>query len=246
MVKILSILLILTIGSIGVQTSYAASGDYAYQAKKYFSQGRYGSAYSQYEFALTEARKEADLISEGRILISMATLATHAMEYEEAKKLLDLVRVDALDEKSKENFYKAYMEFYNSQGEYKQAFEIASKHSFKKASVLFWGEAATAAAGSKKADAAASYLKQISKRDSPGLFALYRAKVADLIGENSTKLYEDALQISVEKKQYFTSAMILLRLAEITGNKDYATRSASVFNELGLSKPFNKASEVAK
>ncbi|MCL1967247.1 MAG: hypothetical protein FWF67_05140 [Fibromonadales bacterium] len=243
MVKILSILLILTIG---VQTSYAASGDYAYQAKKYFSQGRYGLAYAQYELALTEARKEADLISEGRILTSMATLATHAMEYEEAKRLLDLVRVYALDEKSKENFYKAYMELYNSQGEYKQAFEFASKHSFKKASAVFFGEAATAAAGSKKADEASSYLKQISKRDSPGQFALYKAKVADLIGENSTKLYEDALQISIEKKQYFISAMILLRLAEITGNKDYATRSASVFNELGLSKPFNKASEVAK
>ncbi|MDR2554105.1 MAG: hypothetical protein LBC64_01640 [Fibromonadaceae bacterium] len=243
MVKILSILLILIIG---VQTSYAASGDYAYQAKKYFSQGRYGLAYAQYEFALTEARKEADLISEGRILISMAILATHAMEYEEAKKLLELVRIDALDEKSKENFYKAYMEFYNSQGEYKQAFEFANRNSFKKASAGFWGEAATAAAGNKRADEASSYLKQISKRDSPGQLAFYKAKVADLSGENSTKLYEEALRISVEKKQYFTSAMILLRLAEITGNKDYATRSASVFSELGLSKPFNKASEVVK
>jgi len=176
----------------------------------------------------------------------MATLATHAMEYEDAKKLLDLVQTNALDEKGRENFYKTYMEFYNSQGEHKQAFEIASKCSFKKASAGFFGEAATAAAGSKKADEAASYLKQISKRDAPGQFAFYKAKVADLTGENSTKLYEDALQISVEKKQYFTSAMILLRLAEITGNKDYAARSASVFSELGLSKPFKKASEVAK
>jgi len=213
MVKILSILLILTIGGIGVQTSYAASGDYAYQAKKYFSQGRYGLAYAQYEIALTEARKEADLISEGRILTSMAILATHAME---------------------------------SQGEYEQAFKFASSYSFKKASAVFWGEAATAAAGSREADKASFYLKQISKRDSPGQLAFYKARVADLIGENSTKLYENALQISVEKKQYFTSAMILLRLAEITGNKDYATRSASVFSELGLSKPFKKASEVVK
>jgi len=229
-----------------VQTIFAASGDYAFQAKKYFSQGNYSSAYIQYEKALTEARKEADLISEGRILTSMATLATHAMEYEDAKKFLDLVQTNALDEKSKENFYKTYMEFYNSQGEYKQAFEIASKYSFKKASAGFFGEAATAAAGSKKADEADSYLKQISKRDAPGQLAFYKAKVADLIGENSTKLYENALQLSVEKKQYFTSAIILLRLAEITGNKDYAARSASVFSELGLSKPFKKASEVAK
>jgi len=243
MVKILKILLIL---KILVQTAFAASGDYAFQAKKYFSQGRYSLAYGQYETALSEARKEADLVSEGRILTSMATLATHAMEYEEAKKLLDLVQANALDEKGKENFYKTYMELYNSQGEHKQAFEIASKYSFKKASAGFFGEAATAAAGSKKSDEANSYLKQISKRDSPGQLAFYKAKVADLTGENSTKLYEDALQISVEKKQYYTSAMILLRLAEITGNKDYAVRSASVFNELGLSKPFKKASEVAK
>jgi len=246
LVKILSILLILTIGGIGVHTSYAASGEFAYQAKKYFSQGRYSSAYGQYEIALTEARKEADLISEGRILISMATLATHAMEYEDAKKFLDLVHFDALDEKSKENFYKTYMELYNSQGEYKQAFEFANRQTFKKASAGFWGEAATAAAGNKRRDEANTYLKQISKHDSPGQLAFYKAKVADLIGENSTKLYEDALQISVEKKQYFTSAMILLRLAEITGNKDYATRSAAVFSELGLLKPFKKASEVVK
>jgi len=243
MVKILKILLIL---KILVQTTFAASGDYAFQAKKYFSQGNYASAYGQYETALSEARKEADLVSEGRILTSMATLATHAMEYEEAQKLLDLVQASALDEKGRENFYKTYMELYNSQGEYKQAFEIASKCSFKKASAGFFGEAATAAAGSKKANEANSYLKQISKRDSPGQLAFYKAKVADLTGENSTKLYEDALQISVEKKQYFISAMILLRLAEITGNKDYAARSASVFNELGLSKPFKKASEVTK
>jgi len=243
MVKNWKILLILIIA---VQTIFPASGDYAFQAKKYFSQGRYGLAYGQYEFALNEARKEADLISEGRILTSMATLATHAMEYEEAKKLLDLVRINALDEKSKENFYKAYMEFYNSQGGYKQAFEIANKHSFKKASATFSGEAAIAAAGSKKADEANSYLKQISKSNSPGQLAFYKAKVADLSGENPINLYENALQISIEKKQYFISAIILLRLAEITGNKDYAARSASVFNELGLSKPFIKANEAAK
>jgi hypothetical protein len=239
-------LLTLLIVGIGVQTIFASSGDYAFQAKKYFSQGRYGLAYAQYEFALNEARKEADLVSEGRILTSMATLATHAMEYEEAKKFLDLVHINALDEKSKESFYKAYMEFHNLQGEYKQAFEIASKHSFKKTSAAFSGEAAIAAAGSKKSDEANSYLKQISKSESPGQLAFYRAKVADLTGENSTKLYEDALQISIEKKQYFTSAMLLLRLAEITSDKDYAARSASVFNELGLLKPFKKASEVAK
>jgi hypothetical protein len=231
---------------ITVQFVFSASGDYAFQAKKYFSQGRYGLAYGQYEIALNEARKEADLVSEGRILTSMATLATHAMEYEEAKNLLDLVNINALDEKSKENFYKTYMEFYNSQGEYIQAFEIASKHSFKKASAAVFEEAAIAAAGNKKTDEANSYLKQISKSNSPGQLAFYKAKVADLSGENSTKLYENALQISIEKKQYFISAIILLRWAEITSDKDYAVRSASVFNELGLSKPFTKASEAIK
>jgi len=240
------ILLTLLLASIGVQTIFAASGDYAFQAKKYFSQGRYGLAYDQYEYALNEARKEADLVSEGRILTSMATLATHAMEYEEAKKHLDSVSINALDDKSKENFYKTYMEFYNLQGEYKQSYEIANNHSFKKASAGFFGEAAVAAAGNKKVAEANAYLKRINKSDSPGQLAFYKAKVADLIGENSTKLYENALQISVEKKQYFTSAMILLRLAEITGDKNYAVRSASVFNELGLSKPFVKASEAAK
>jgi len=228
------------------QTIFAASGDYAYQAKKYFSQGRYEAAYGQYELALKEAKKEADLVAESRILTSMATLATHAMEYEEAKKIFEKVRVNSLDEKSLEDFHKAYMEFYNLQEEYGMAYEIARKNSFKKASAVFLGEAAVAAAGSKNNSEADSYIKKISKCNSPGQLAFYKAKVADLKGENSKELYESALKLSVEKKQYFTSAAILLRLAEITGNKDYAARSAAVFSELGLAKPFQKAREAMK
>jgi hypothetical protein len=228
------------------QIIFAASGDYAYQAKKYLSQGRYGAAYGQYTLALKEARKEADLVAEGRILISMATLATHAMEYEEAIKLFEKIRVNSLDEKGIEDFYKAYMEFYNLQNEYKKAFEIANKNSLKKASAMFFGEAAIAAAGNKNYGEADSYLKKIDKCDSPGQLAFYKARVADLKGENSKELYDKALQFSIEKKQYFTSGIILLRLAEITGNRDYAARSASVFSELGLAKPFQKAEEVSK
>ena len=226
--------------------TFAGSGDYAFLAKKYFLQGRYGAAYGQYESALREARKEADLAAEGRILTSMATLATHAMQYEDAKKLFDLVRVGDLDEKGKENFYKAYMEFYNLQDEYKQAFEIASKHSFKKASAAFLGEAAIAAAGSKNNAEADAYLKRIKKSNSPGQLAFYRARIADLSGEKAKELYENALRFSSEKKQYFISGIILLRLAEITNDKNYAARSASIFSELGLAKPFQKAEEAAK
>jgi tetratricopeptide (TPR) repeat protein len=225
---------------------FAASGDYAYLAKRFLSQGRYGSAYDQYTRALGEARKEANLVSEGRILISMATLTTHAMEYEEAKKLFDLVHINVLDEKSKENYYKAYMEFYNLQGKYKEAFEIANKHSFKNASSAFLGEAAIAAAGSKNSGEADAYLKKINKKDSPGQFAFYKARVADLNGEQSKELYENALLLSTEKKQYYVSGIILLRLTEITGNKGYAIRSSQVFSELGLAKPFQKAEEAAK
>jgi len=229
-----------------VQTVFAASGDYAYQAKKYFSQGRYDAAYGQYERALKESKKEADLAAEGRILTSMATLLTHAMEYEEAKAIFEKVRVDFLDGKGKEDFYKAYMEFYNMQGEYGKAFEIARKNSFKKASAIFLGEAAIAAAGSRNNNSADSLVKKISKCDSPGQLALYKARVADLKGENSKELYEKALKLSIEKKQYFTTGIILLRLAEITKDRDYAARSAAVFSELKLAKPFQKAEEMAK
>lgn len=224
----------------------AASGDFASQAKKYFSQGRYESAYNQYSFALKEARKEADLVAEGRILISMATLASHAMQYEDAKKLLDMVRLNALDERSKESFYRAYMEFYNLQGKYKEAFELAGKHSSKKPSAAFCGEAAIAAAGSRNRGEADAHLKRINKKDSPGQLAFYNARVADLNGERPKNLYENALQISTDKKQFFVSGIILLRLAELTGNKDYAARSAAVFRELGLAEPFKKAEEAAK
>ena len=243
MVKIPKIPLIMLIM---VQTVIASSGDHAYQAKKYLSQGRYGAAYGQYILALRESQKEADLVAEGRILTSMAMLATHAMEYEDAKKLFEKVRVSSLDEKSREDFYKAYMEFYNLQGEYGKAFEIASRNSFKKPSAAFLGEAAIAAAGSKNSSAADSLVKKINKCNSPGQLALYKASVADLKGENSKELYENALQFSIEKKQYFTTGIILLRLAEITKNRDYATRSAAVFSELGLAKPFQKAEEAAR
>jgi tetratricopeptide (TPR) repeat protein len=241
MVKRIAVCVLMLVAGI-----FAGSGDYAYQARKYFLQGRYSTAYNQYALALKESRKEADLVAEGRILTSMAMLAAHAMEYEGAKELFDLVRVDALDEKGKEYFCKAYMEFYNLQGKYKESFEIASRYSFKKTSAVFFGEAAIAAAGSKKSDEAAAYLKKINKGDSPGQLAFYEARVADLNGKESRELYENALRFSSEKKQYFTSGTILLRLAEITGNKDYAARSAAVFSGLGLAKPFQKAEEATK
>jgi hypothetical protein len=138
------------------------------------------------------------------------------------------------------------MEFYNLQGQYRQAFEFASKYSFKKASAAYLGEAAVAAAGTRNNSEADAYLKKIKKCDSPGQLAFYKARVADLKGENSRELYENALKLSIEKKRYFTTGIILLRLSEITGNKDYAARSAAVFSELGLAKPFQKAEEAAK
>jgi hypothetical protein len=226
--------------------AFSAFGEYAFLAKKYLAQRRYGAAYGQYMLALKESRKEADLVAEGRILTSMATLATHAMEYEEAISLFEKVRINSLDEKGKEDFYKAYMEFYNLQGEYKKAYDIANKNSFKKASATYFGEAAIAAAGSKNNSDADSYLKKIKKCDSPGQLAFYNAKIADLKGENSKELYEKALQLSIEKKQYFTSGTILFRLSEITKDKDYAARSAAVFSELGLAKPFQRAEEATK
>ena len=226
--------------------AFAASGGIAAQAKKYFAQGRYEAAYTQYSLALKEARKEADLVAEGRILISMATLASHAMQYEDAKKLLDMVRVNVLDEKSKESFYKAYMEFYNLQGKHREALDIAGKHSSKKPSADFSGEAAVAAAGSRNRSEAEAHLKKINKKDSPGQLAFYSARVADLNGEKPKELYENALRISTNKKRFYISGIILLRLAEITGNRDYATRSAAVFKELGLAEPFRKAEEAAK
>jgi tetratricopeptide (TPR) repeat protein len=227
-----------------VQATFASSGNIAAQAKKAFERGRYGAAYGQYELALREARKEADLVAEGRILTSMAMLMTHAMEYEEAKKIFERVRVNALDTKGKEDFYRAYMEFYNLQGEYRKAFEIANKHSFRKPSAAFLGEAAIAAAGSGNNSEADSYLKGIRKCRSPGQLAFYEAKVADLKGKDPVKRYESALKHSVKRNQYFTSGIILLRLAEITGNKDYAARSMDVFEELGLKKPFQRAEEL--
>jgi tetratricopeptide (TPR) repeat protein len=235
------LLSLLLIGSIGVQTAFPASGNYAFQAKKYFAQGKYAAAYSQYELALKESRKEANLDAEGRILTSMAALAIHAMEFEDAKKLLESVRVSALDKKGEEEFYRAYMEFHNLQGEYKRAFEIAKNHSYKKPSAVFLGEAAIAAAGSKNYGEADAFLKKICKGDSPGQLAFYKAKVADLKGESASELYEKALALSIEKKRYFTTGIILLRLAQITGSKDYAARSAVVFSELGLLKPFELA-----
>ncbi|MDR3000964.1 MAG: hypothetical protein LBU89_06835 [Fibromonadaceae bacterium] len=244
MVKKISGLLLL--GLIVVQAIFASSGEHAFHAKRSYLQGRYSAAYNQYTLALREARKEADLVAEGRILTSMATLAIYAMQYEDAKKLLDLVRVNSLDEKGRENFYKTYMEFYNLQGKHREAFEIARNHSFRRASADFLGQAAIAAAGSGNSSEADAFLKRINRNESPGQLAFYRARVADLNGEDSKELYQNALRLSSEKNQYFISGIILLRMAELTGDKGYAARSASVFGELGLAIPFEKAEEAAK
>ncbi|GHV17282.1 hypothetical protein AGMMS49938_17990 [Fibrobacterales bacterium] len=134
------------------QFVFAASGDYAFQAKKYLSQGRYGAAYGQYILALKESKKEADLVAEGRILTAMSNLATSAMEYEEAKKLLDKVKVEALDQNGKEDFYRTYMEFYNAQENYNAADEYSQKEKFKEPTAAYLGEQAIAAAGKGKGE----------------------------------------------------------------------------------------------
>ena len=62
-----------------VASSFASASDsgiLSYRAQRSFDSGKFAKGYGQLERALLASRKEADLVSEGRVLIAMVQIRT--------------------------------------------------------------------------------------------------------------------------------------------------------------------------
>ena len=77
--------------------SASDSGVLSYRAQRSFDNGKYAKGYGQLERALLASRKEADLLSEGRVLIAMAQIRTMSLDLNLADSLLSVVRDSVLD-----------------------------------------------------------------------------------------------------------------------------------------------------
>lgn len=245
---------------LGAWTGASESGVLAYKGQQYFQQGRYGGAYAQFMLALKASQKEADLAAEGRVLVAMATLATHAREFAEAERRLGAVRLAELDPAARAGYLLARMEFFNAQSKYNEAYglwqkrdpAVTDKHQSEALVAQLYCEAAVAAGGSGNEGVADSLLQKASDLlddEAPGQMAYAQARVADVRGEGDVvERYRQALRLSVAGQRYYVSGTVLLRLGELADKKqntadaiDFYMRSAGVFEQLGLPHPYRQA-----
>lgn len=244
--RILFILLLIAVG-----TFASESKDLAFRAERTVRSGKFAKANSLLERALLSSRKESDLKSEGRILISMANLRTQSLDLDFAEKLLGQVRKDDLDSNGLSAYYLAWMEIFLERGNYAKVIDI--KYALTEDFLKLMPEgirggilcaAAIAFAGQGKDSLSGVYIADARKAfggDSPGKLAFAEARAASLLQKRSAdSLYRNALELSVRANRPFMSATILYYrgLAETDPEiaADYFVRSANAFELMGLSR----------
>lgn len=236
------------------------SKDLSFRADKAVRAGKFAKAYGLYERALLSSRKESDISSEGRILISMATLRAQSLDLEFAQALLLQVHKAELDTNTLAAYYLAWMEIFLEQENYDKVIEL--KYSM---SVEFLKEipdalrgnilcvAGIAFAGKGDRANAQKYLEDADDAldgDAPGKLAFTAARMANLLQESKAdSLYNVALQSSINAGRPFMSATILyyrgLNEKRSDVAKDYFIRSANAFELMGLSRNKERASQAA-
>ncbi|MBP5247950.1 MAG: hypothetical protein J6Z31_08865 [Fibrobacter sp.] len=236
------------------------SKDLAFRADKAVQAGKFAKANGLYERALLSSRKESDILSESRILISMATLRTQSLDLKFASDLLLQVRKADLDTNTLAAYYFAWMEVYLEKKNFDKVIELKYSMSEKfleripdalRGSILC--TAAIAFAGKGDSKNAKKYLKDADDAldgDAPGKLSFAEARVASLLKRNSAdSLYQVALQNSIEANRPFMSATILYYRGQNEKDpataKDYFVRSANAFELMGLSRNQKRASQAA-
>lgn len=227
----------------------AESKDLAFRAERAVRAGKYAKANALLERALLSSRKESDLNSEGRILISMANLRTQSLDLDFAEKLLLEVRKDELDSNGLAAYYLAWMEIFLERGNYAKVIDIKyalSEEFLKKMPDGILGgilcAAAIAFAGQEKDSLSDAYIADARKAfdgDSPGKLAFAEARAAGLLKKSSAdSLYRNALELSVKANRPFMSATILYYRGLVESRpetaNDYFVRSAHAFELMGL------------
>lgn len=228
--------------------SASDSGVLSYRAKRSFDAGKFAKGYGQLERALLASRKEADLLSEGRILLAMAQIRTMSLDYDLADSLISIVRDEALDKNTRVLKGKVKMAIANEKKDYKAAASICesfSENTIKRADettqAAFYGECAIAQAGIRQ-DSEES-LKMAGKRSDKkgGFYAFTAARIAELNGNMSEadSLYKVAEKKSIEgNKPYNTATILYIRSQLKTTSKedaeDMKIRCKNAFELMGL------------
>lgn len=224
------------------------SGILSYRAQNSFNAGRFARGYGQLERALLASRKEADLLSEGRVLLAMAQIRTMSLDLDLADSLVSSVREDVLDKNTKVLLAKVRMSIANERGNYKDAASICfafDQDVLSKADestqAAFYSECAIGQAAIHK-DTEES-LKMVGKRSDKngGFYAYTAARVADLKGktQKADSLYRVAEKKAIESnKPYNTATILYMRSNLQTTPKDEAAdlkiRCKNSFELMGL------------
>lgn len=234
----------------------ADSQNFAFRADKALQAGKFAKANGLYERALLSSRKESDIVSEGRILISMAMLRVQSLDLNMAKDLLKLVRKSDLDTNTLGAYYLAWMELYLEEENYDKVIDIKYSLSEKFLKEIPGGlrggilnVAAMAFAGKGDAQNARLYLKDADDAldgEAPGKMAFASARVAHLLQDDAAdSLYDVALKSAVRSHRPFMSATILyyrgLNEKRPDIARDYFVRSANAFELMGLRRNSERA-----
>ena len=247
MVKLKSaIVALLTAGSIA---SASDSGVYSFRAQRSLDNGKFAKGYNQLERALLASRKEADLLSEGRVLIAMAQIRTMSLDLNFADSLLSIVRKDVLDQNTKVQYAKVKAALFNARGKYSEATKVCNgfdEKSLKKidenAQAAFYGECAIAYAATRDNNRAQESLKMAGKRSDKkgGFYAFTAARMADLSGSGEAdSLYRVAEEKAIKANKPYNTATILYYRSKLksTPKKEVADlklRCKNAFELMGL------------
>lgn len=228
------------------------SGRYAYRAQQQLADGRFAAAYMSYESALLASRKECDLLSEARVLLSMAQIRINSLDLVLADSLISVIRPQVLDGVTRVAVSEARMELENAKGDPRKVIEIAgkvSKDDFKQASdamkAAFYAEKAYAFAQVGKADSAAESLdmvrKELSKKDGRYLLAMARVAEIQKKWSEADSLYAEAEKASIQDNRIYRTASILYYRSRVFENlgrsadaEDARKRSSQAFELMGL------------
>ena len=246
MVKLKSaIVALLAAGSIA---SASDSGVYSFRAQRSLDNGKFAKGYNQLERALLASRKEADLLSEGRVLIAMAQIRTMSLDFNFADSLLSIVRKDILDQSTQVQYAKVKTALFNARGKYNEAVKICNGYdekSLKKtdesAQAAFYGECAIAQAATRDSRAQES-LKMAGKRSDKkgGFYAFTAARMADLSGSGEAdSLYRVAEEKAIKANKPYNTATILYYRSQLKSTPksevaDLKARCKNAFELMGL------------
>jgi len=229
--------------------SASESGILSYRAQRSFDNGKFAKGYGQLERALLASRKEADLLSEGRVLIAMAQIRTMSLDLEFADSLLSVVRENVLDLSTQVQYAKVKMALLNAREKYKDAAKICGSidedtldDADENAQAAFYGECAIAYAGIRDGERAEESLKMAGKRSDKkgGFYAFTAARMADISGSSEAdSLYRVAEEKAIKANKPYNTANILYYRSQLKSTPkkeaaDLKLRCKNAFELMGL------------